>query len=388
MQLVVQNIRNGGTAVRTVPGPACLPGHILVANAASAISAGTERYVVELARKSLVGKLCERPDDARRLLQKVRQEGLRSAIAQAQATLDKPMTLGYSSAGIVLECGHGVQDFKAGDRVATAGPHASVICIGHNLCARIPEGVSFEQAAYTSLAAVSLQGLHLAHLTLGHRVLIVGLGLIGQICVALAKAQGCAVFATDVDPRKLALASTFGANQTGLGSPLDAVMAFSNSYGVDAVIITAATDSNGPIEFAAEACRPKGRIVLVGVAGLSVPRAPFFKKELEFTVSSSLGPGRGDPVYEEKGMDYPIGYARWTVQRNMQAVLELIAAGKLPVEHWTTHRFSIEQASEAYDLITCRTEPYLGIVLQYPVEQKPPARRLILAPPRISKGDL
>jgi predicted dehydrogenase/threonine dehydrogenase-like Zn-dependent dehydrogenase len=386
MEQVVQNVRNGATTTRRLPAPICLPGHVIIANAASLISAGTERYVVELARKSVIGKLWDRPDHLQRLLQKVRQEGLTAAMAQAHAKLDEPMPLGYSSAGIVLECGQAVQEFKPGDMVAAAAPHAGVVCVGRNLCARIPEGVSFEQAAYTAVAAVALQGLRLAQLSIGANVLVIGLGLIGQISVALAKAQGCKVFASDIDISKLALARSLGADEAALGSSPDAVKRFSGCQGVDAAIITAATKSNEPIEFAAEACRSRGRIVLVGVTGLQIPRAPFFKKELEFTVSSSLGPGRGDSVYEEKGIDYPIGHARWTAQRNMQTVLDLIAANRLPVDRLTTHRFPIEEASQAYDLITSRREPYLGILLEYQMEREP-SRHIALQTPRAREGE-
>jgi threonine dehydrogenase-like Zn-dependent dehydrogenase len=218
------------------------------------------------------------------------------------------------------------QELKPGDRVATAGPHAGVVSIGRNLCAPIPEGVTFEQAAYTSVAAIGLEGVRLARATLGESVLVIGLGLVGQICVAILKAQGCRVLGTDVDTERLEQAKAFGADAVAPGSPLDAVKSFTGGFGIDAVVITAATTSNEPIELAAAACRPRGRIVLVGVVGLDLPRPPFFQKELEFTVSSSLGPGRGDPVYEEKGIDYPIGHARWTARRNMEAVLALMAS--------------------------------------------------------------
>jgi predicted dehydrogenase/threonine dehydrogenase-like Zn-dependent dehydrogenase len=375
---VVQNVRKGTTGVRELPDPIALPGHVVVSTVCSVVSAGTERYVVDLARKSLLGKARERPDHVRRVVQKIKQEGLLPTMTQVFAKLDEPMPLGYSSSGVVIECGHGVQEFKPGDRVALAGPHAGVVSIGRNLCAPMPEGVTFEQAAYTSIAAIGLEGMRLARVTLGERVLVIGLGLIGQICVCLLKAQGCRVFGTDIDPRKLELATALGTDAVGIGSPSEAVKAFSDSYGVDAVVITAATASNGPIEFAAESCRTKGRIVLVGVAGLNLPRDPFFKKELEFTVSSSLGPGRGDPAYEEKGIDYPIGHARWTARRNMQAVLETMAAGKLPVEKLTTHHFPIERAPEAYELITSRREPFLGIVIDYPQGTARPRRRVSL----------
>ena len=382
MRQVVQNIRTGLTTVKELPLPFAPPGGLLVATAASLLSAGTERSVVQLARKNLLAKAQERPDHARRVLQKLRQEGLRAVVSQVRAKLDEPMALGYSSAGIVLECGRGVQEYKPGDRVATAGPHAEAVAIGRNLCAPLPAGVSFEQGCYAAVGAVALQGVRLARVSLGERVLVIGLGLVGQIVVALLKAQGCRVFGTDLNPSKLDLARSLGADEVALGSPREAVLAFAGAQGVDAVIIAAATRSNEPIEFAAEVTRTRGRIVLVGVAGLTVPRPPFFAKELEFTVSSSLGPGRGDPAYEEKGVDLPPGYVRWTAQRNMAAVLELIAAGKLPVERLTTHRFDIGDAPRAYDLIT-GPEPesqLLGVLLQYP-ESLDARRRVELKAP-------
>ena len=378
MLQVVQNIRTGATTVERLPTPIAPPGTVLVAVTNSLVSAGTERYVVELAKKSLLGKARERPDQVRRVLQKLKHEGLLSVATQVRAKLDEPMPLGYSAAGVVLACGSGVQEFKPGDRVAAVAPHAEVVAVGRNLCAPVPDDVGLDRAAYASVGAIALEGVRLARVTLGERVLVIGLGLIGQIATALLAAQGCRVFGVDMDPRKLELARAFGASETALGAPRDAVKAFSGGYGVDAVVITAATQSNEPIEFAADAARTKGRIVLVGVIGLNLPRPPFFAKELEFTVSSSLGPGRGDPSYEEKGIDYPIGHARWTAQRNMLAVLETIQSGKLPVEKLTTHRFSIDRASEAYELVTTQKEPSIGIVLDYPRSQERPERRIDL----------
>ncbi len=370
MKQVIQEVRSGRTYVRDVPEPAALPGTVLVSSVASVISPGTERTVVELARKSLLGKALERPDHVKRILQKVREEGWRSTAQQVLAKLDDPMTLGYSSAGIVLECGRGVQEFKPGDRVATASPHAAAAAVPRNLCALVPEGVSFEQAAYASLAAIALEGVRLTDAELGSRVLVVGLGLVGQLVVALLRAQGCRVFGADLSEPRLALAQQLGAERVGLGAPAEQVRAFSEGRGVDAVVITAATSSNGPIEFAAEVARVRGRIVLVGVVGLSLPRQPFFAQELSFTVSSSLGPGRGDPVYEERGQDYPFGHVRWTAQRNMETALALMANGGLPVERLTTHRFEVERAAEIYELITAGSEPFLGVVLQYPREER------------------
>lgn len=385
---VVQDIRSGETTARQLPDPVAPAGGLLVANVASLVSAGTERMVVELAKKSLIGKARERPDHVRRVLEKLRQEGLVSTATQVLAKLGEPMPLGYSSAGVVLECGRGVQDFKPGDRVAATAPHAGIVAVGRNLVARIPDEVTFEQAAYTSVASIAMEGVRLAKATLGERVLVIGLGLIGQIAVCLLKAQGCRVFGTDLDPAKLELAKSLGADATGLGSPKEAIKAFAGAHGVDAVVITAATDSNEPIEFAADVARVKGRIVLVGVSGLNIPRPPFFQKELEFTVSGSLGPGRWDAQYEEKGVDYPFGHVRWTAQRNMEAVLDVIAQGRLPVEKLTTHRFPVERASDAYEFITEGREPYLGVLLTYPPAGTLRHRRLELRAPKVDTGDL
>ena len=332
MKQIVQSVRTGETRVLELPAPVLGRNEILVRIESSVISAGTERYVISLAQKNLIGKALDRPDHVKRIFQKIAQEGLLATLGQVLAKLDEPMPLGYSSAGCVLECGQAVQEFKPGDRVAVAAPHAGVVSISRNLAAHIPDQVSTADAAYAGIGAVALQGVRLSRTALGDRILVVGLGLLGQICVCLLKAQGCFVFGTDVDPWKLGVAEELGADRVASGAPMDALMGFTGGQGVDAVVITAATPSNEPIELAAEACRPKGRIVLVGVVGLNVPRAPFFKKELEFTVSSSLGPGRNDPSYEEKGVDYPIGYARWTAQRNMQAVVDMIGAGRLPTQ--------------------------------------------------------
>lgn len=383
---VVQDIRSGETVARELPDPVAPAGGLLVANVASLVSAGTERMVVELAKKSLIGKARERPDHVRRVLEKLRREGLISTATQVLAKLGEPMPLGYSTAGVVLECGRGVQDYKPGDRVAAAAPHAGIVAVGRNLVARIPDEMTYEQAAYASVGAIAMEGVRLAKATLGERVLVIGLGLVGQITVCLLKAQGCRVFGTDLDPAKLELAKSLDADGVGLGSPKEALKAFAGPHGVDAVVITAATDSNEPIEFAADVARVKGRIVLVGVSGLNLPRPPFFQKELEFTVSASLGPGRWDAQYEEKGVDYPFGHVRWTAQRNMEAVLDVIAQGRLPVEKLTTHRFPVERAADAYELITKSAEPYLGVLLSYPTAGKQRRRRMQLRAPKLETG--
>jgi len=387
MKQVVQDIRTGVTSIRDLPDPLVQPHSVLVANVASLVSAGTERYVVELARQSLLSKARQRPDHVRRVLQKIKREGLLATAAQVRARLDDPMPLGYSSAGIVLAVGDGVSAFTAGDRVAAAGPHAGIASVGENLCARIPENVAFDQAAYAAVGAIALEGVRLANTVLGSRVLVIGLGLIGQIAACLLKAQGAAVLGTDLDPRRLDLAGALGIRTaSGDGEVRARALEMSGGHGVDAVVIAASTSSNAPIELAADVCRQKGRIVLVGVTGMTIPRPPFFEKELEFTVSHSLGPGRGDASYEDKGVDYPIGHARWTAKRNMETVLETIASGALPVDKLTTHRFPIERAADAYDLLTSSTDSLIGVLIDY--DAAPPAmmRRRVPLKPRAAAG--
>ena len=380
MQQVVHSIRTGNLTLTEVPVPMVKPGHVVVANACSVISAGTEKMAMELAQKSLLGKARERPDQVRRVLEKLRQEGLFQTLAQVREKLDEPMTLGYSSAGTVLAVGAGVEEFKPGDRVASNGPHAGVVCVPKHLCARVPGGVPSGQAAFTVLGAIALQGVRLSRAEIGSMVYVIGLGLIGQITVALLRAQGCRVVAVDLDAGRCELALRMGAEAAHPRLDARAATEASSGLGADAVIITASARSNGPIEQAVEAVRKKGRIVLVGVVGLELDRRPLYFKECEFVVSSSYGPGRYDPSYEERGHDYPPAYVRWTEQRNMKAVLDLMASGRLDVSPLVTHRFPIERALEAYELIEKASEPYLGIVLEYPEASGESGRRLELRP--------
>jgi predicted dehydrogenase/threonine dehydrogenase-like Zn-dependent dehydrogenase len=362
---VTQHAGKGQTRVAQVPSPVSRPGYLLIANHCSAISAGTEKMVIDLSKKSLVGKARERPDQVWRVLQKMRTDGLIATVSAVMQKLGDPIALGYSSAGIVVACGAGVQEYKPGDRVASNGPHAGVVCVPKNLCARIPDNVTFDSAAFTVISSIGLQGVRLARLGLGDTVLVIGLGLIGQIVVKLLKAQGCRVLATDPDPNKYVLAQTMGAD---IGRPRlsgDDVFELTRGIGADAVIVSAATKGNDPIELAAAAIRKKGRVVVVGAVGMNLPRQPFYLKEAELVVSCSYGPGRYDPEYEERGHDYPVGHVRWTEQRNMQAVLDLMSAGKLDVSPLITHRFPIEEAEKAYAIIENGSAPYLGIVLNY-----------------------
>jgi predicted dehydrogenase/threonine dehydrogenase-like Zn-dependent dehydrogenase len=352
--------------VAQTPEPLVQPGKVLIANCASLISAGTEKMAMDLARKSLLGKARERPDQVRRVLEKLRNEGFFQTLAQVREKLDEPVSMGYSSAGVVLACGDGVQSFKPGDRAASNGPHAGVVCVPKHLCAHVPQSVPLEHAAFGVLGAIALQGVRLSRACLGETVLVIGLGLIGQLTVALLKAAGIRVLGTDLDSAKCELAGArMGAEEASPSLTTADVLDRTRGLGADAVIITASTKSKAPMDLAANAVRSKGRVVLVGVVGLELDRRPFYFKEAEFVVSCSYGPGRYDPTYEEQGHDYPPGHVRWTEQRNIQAVLDLMGSGRLDVSPLISHRFPIEQAGKAYALIDSGKEPYLGIVLQY-----------------------
>jgi predicted dehydrogenase/threonine dehydrogenase-like Zn-dependent dehydrogenase len=302
------------------------------------------------------------------VIDKMRTDGPLATLEAVRGQLDRPMPLGYCNVGIVVGVGQDAPGFSHGDRVVSNGPHAEVVAVPRNLCARIPEGVSDDAAAFTVLAAIGLQGIRLAVPTMGETFTVLGLGLIGLIAVQLLHANGCRVLAADPDPVKTAKARSFGATTVDLSGgedPLIAAEVFSRGRGVDGVLITAATQSHEPVSQAARMCRKRGRIVLVGVAGLQLNRAEFYEKELSFQVSCSYGPGRYDRAYEDEGQDYPIGFVRWTEQRNFEAVLDLMAAGTLDVEPLITHRFPVADARRAYDMLAAGTEAYLGILLEY-----------------------
>ena len=383
MHQVIQHIRDGTLRVVEVPDPVVKPGHVLIANAFSVISAGTEKMMIDLSKKSLLGKAKERPDQVRRVLEKWRNEGFFKTLSQVREKLDEPMTMGYSSAGIVLACGDGVQEFKPGAWVASNGPHAGVVCVPKHLCAGIPEAVSLDQAAFTVLGAIALQGIRLAQVGIGETVFVIGLGLIGQLSVALLKANGCRIIGADLDSKKCELALQMGAEVARPGMKAPDVMDLTRGLGADAILITASTKSSEPVELAGEAVRKKGRIVAVGAVGLNLPRRPYYFKEAEFVLSCSYGPGRYDSDYEERGHDYPAAYVRWTEQRNMQAVLNLMASGALNISPLISHRFKIEEAESAYDLIERGKEPYMGILIEYP-ELPSPIRKIELQPPASS----
>ncbi len=376
MKQILQNQRTGELKVADVPVPVLQRGRVLVRTAASLVSAGTERMSLQLAQKSLLGKARERPDLVKQVVQKYKTEGLVSTVNAVRAKLDANKTLGYSAAGIVIEVGQDVTSVRAGDSVACAGAdfasHAEVLSVPQNLCVRLPEGVSFEAGAFGTLGAIALQGLRLAEPTLGEAVVVIGLGLLGQLTVQLLKANGCRVFGIDLDELKVKLACELGADAATVSSPetQQDVMNWTRGRGADAVLITAATSSNEPIEMAGAISRAKGRVVAVGLVGLDVPRQAFYEGELTLKISMSYGPGRYDPEYEEGGHDYPFPYVRWTEQRNIEAFLDLVAEKRIDVAPLISHRFPIAEAERAYDLISSATETYLGVVLSYDTEAK------------------
>jgi len=376
MRQILQNVKTGETTLETVPPPTLKSKGVRVRTAASLISAGTEKMLIDLAQKSYLGKAQARPDLVKKVLRKVRDEGLWTTVQKVTSKMERPMPLGYSAAGIVEQVGEEVRGLQVGDRVAMAGAgyanHAEVNFVPKNLVAEIPDGVSFDEAAYATVGSIALQGVRLAEPQLGEQVAVIGLGLIGLLTVQLLKANGCRVIGMDLDPAKVGRAEEIGLDR-GVVSPEEdpeaAVEAFTGGYGADHTLITAATDSNAPIEQAGAFTRRKGDVIVVGKVGMDIPRDAYYHKELEVKVSMSYGPGRYDPSYEEGGIDYPYDYVRWTEQRNMEAVLGLMAEDKLDVEALTTHRYSFDDALEAYDLIQNETEPHVGILLDYDVEQ-------------------
>jgi predicted dehydrogenase len=371
---LLQNLRTGETHVAEVPIPQPKPGTALVRTAASLVSAGTERTLVEFAEKSLLGKARSRPDLVRQVVGKARREGLLTTAEAAFNRLDQPMPLGYSSAGTLVALGEGMKGFQVGQRVACAGGgyavHAEYAIVPKNLITPLPEEVDFESAAFTTLGAIALHGFRLSQSQVGERVAVIGLGLLGLLAVAIARAAGCQVLGIDLDPRRVELAGKIGAQAVTRDQAEDAAQALSHGQGCDVILICASTPSNDPVTLAGAIARDRANVVALGAVGLELPRKLYFEKELSFINSRSYGPGRYDPDYEEGGQDYPIGYVRWTEGRNLSAFVDLLSGGQFDVHPLITHRFPIDQAPQAYDLITGkRQEPFLGVLLTYPQTQ-------------------
>ncbi len=365
MKQILQNLSTGQSELVEAPAPQARRGSLLIDTTVSLISTGTERMLVDFGKSGLIAKARSQPEKVRQVLDKVATDGLMTTVDAVRSKLGQPIALGYCNVGVVRESG--VEAFRAGDRVVSNGPHADVVSVPKNLCARIPDTVSDQAASFTVVASIGLQGIRLAQPTLGEAFVVTGVGLIGLLTVQMLRAQGCRVLAIDFDAAKLELARGFGAETCNPGAgedPVAAGLAFSRGHGVDGVIVTASTKSSDPITQAAQMSRKRGRIVLVGVTGLELNRADFYEKELSFQVSCSYGPGRYDPAYEDRGQDYPLGFVRWTEQRNFEAVLDMLAAGKLDVASLLSHRVPFEEAPRAYDLLTT-DKTALGIALIY-----------------------
>ena len=367
MRQILQDLSTGRSELVTAPAPLARRGQLLIDTSRSLISTGTERMLVDFGRAGLVAKARQQPEKVAQVLAKAKTDGILATLDAVRSKLGQPIPLGYSNVGRVREVGAGVSGYQPGDRVVSNGPHADVVSVPRNLTAKIPDAVGDDEAAFTVVASIGLQGIRLAQPTLGEAFVVTGVGLIGLLTVQLLRAHGCRVLAVDFDAHKLALAARFGAETCNPGAgedPVAAGIAFSRGLGVDGVIITASTKSSDPVTQAARMCRKRGRIVLVGVTGLELNRADFYEKELTFQVSCSYGPGRYDPAYEELGQDYPPAFVRWSEQRNFEAVLDMLASRQLDVAPLISHRYAFADAPQAYARLTSDTGA-LGILLEY-----------------------
>ena len=393
MKQLLENLRTGRAVVEEVPPPQVRPRTALVRTAASLVSAGTERMVVDFARQSLLGKARRRPDLVRQVLDRAKREGLVSTARSAFRRLDQPMALGYSSAGTIVALGEEMPGFRVGQRVACAGGgfavHAEYAVIPRNLLAVLPKSVEPESAAFATVGAIVMHGFRLAQPQAGERVAVIGLGLLGLLGVQIVSAAGCPAFGIDVAVGRVRLAASLGCTAIPRSKAVEAAQSFTRGRGFDVVLICADTSSNDPVELAAVIARDRARVVAVGAVGLSLPRRPYYEKELSFINSRSYGPGRYDSSYEEGGNDYPIGYVRWTEGRNLEAVLELMAAGKLQTTPLVTHRIPIDRAADAYELISSgKGKGPLGVLLTYPSARARPTPTIEFPAVRVTKSDV
>jgi predicted dehydrogenase/threonine dehydrogenase-like Zn-dependent dehydrogenase len=394
MKQVIQSYRTGKLALAEVPPPTLRPGGLLVQNVASVVSIGTERLIMDMAKKSLLGKAMARPDLVKQVINKARVDGVREAYRAAMGRLDSPVPLGYSCAGKVLSVGQGVDGLQAGDAVACFGQdyasHSEVVWVPRNLVVRAPEGVEYEAAAFAGVGAIALHAVHTAEARLGDRVAVIGLGLLGLLAVQMLKASGCSVFGIDLDPRKVALAQEMGADEAatpGDGTQARVVNKFSKGWGADSVLVFASSEGNEAVELAAQVVRERGRLVVPGMVGLDLDRRLFYDKQIRFEVSRSAGPGIYDPAYEQKGHDYPLPYIRWTAQRNMEQFLGMVASGQVYLGPIITHRYDFQDAERAYRLITEGSENQIGVVLKYDEANSLPTRVLLKHADRVRQTD-
>ncbi len=367
MKQIIQNLGSGETRLIETPRPASNSGSLIIDTRCSLISVGTERMLVDFGKSSMLSKARQQPDKVKQVLNKVKTDGLATTVDAVRSKLAQPIPLGYSNVGVVGNVGKGVNGFRVGDRVLSNGSHAETVRVSQNLCAKIPDNVSNDTAAFTVVASIGLQGVRLVGPTIGENIVVMGTGLIGLLTVQILLANGCRVLAMDYDAEKLALAQQWGAEICVLGDGIDSVaagMAFSGGQGVDAVLITASTKSSDPVSHAAKMSRKRGRIVLVGVTGLELTRDDFYEKELSFQVSCSYGPGRYDPLYEDANQDYPYGFVRWTEQRNFEAVLQLMSEGKIDVSQMISKSLAFDEAPDAFQSLN-EDKSLLGVLLQY-----------------------
>ena len=368
MRQILQHLKTGELEIADIPAPHPGAGEVLIQSRATLISPGTERMLVEFSQGNILSKARQKPDKVRQVLDKISADGLMPTLDAVFRKLGQPLPLGYCNSGVVLETGSGVHDLNPGDRVVSNGPHAEIVSVPRNLCAKIPDDVTDEEAPFTVLGSIALQGLRRARPELGEKFMVFGMGLIGLITVQLLRANGCEVLAVDLMPARLKLAEEFGARTVDLtasGDPIAAAEELTGGRGVDGVLITASAKTDEIVHQAARACRQRGRIILVGVIGLNLQRSDFYEKEISFQVSCSYGPGRYDEKYEQGGRDYPYGFVRWTEEQNFEAILEALRERRLLVGNLITDRFPIADAGAAYDKVAGSPDS-LGIILQYP----------------------
>src|SRR5690554_3438405 len=387
MKQIIQDLKNGDTLLVEVPAPIVKPGQVLIETTRSLVSLGTERMLVEFGKANFIQKARQQPDKVKEVLNKIKSDGLKPTVDAVFNKLGQPLPLGYCNVGRVIAVGKGVQDFKVGDRVASNGPHAEYVSVFTNLVVKIPDNVSDDEAAFTVVGAIGLQGIRLANPTLGETVVVVGLGLIGLITSQLLKANGCKVIGFDFDETKVALAAQLGVNAVNPGKGIDQVayvMAQTNQLGADAVIITASSKSNEIISQSARMSRKRGRIILIGVIGLDISRADFYEKELTFQVSCSYGPGRYDEAYEQKGQDYPFPFVRWTEKRNFEAVLQAVSFKSIHLQDLITERIPLDDYQKIYgDMASNKS---IASILVYPEKNEAPLNSITLSNNQLKAG--
>lgn len=368
MKQIIQDLKKGNTILEEVPAPLIRRGHVLIKTHRSLVSLGTEKMLVEFGKGNLISKARQQPEKVKQVLDKIKTEGLMPTLEAVFNKLDEPLPLGYCNAGEVIAVGDDVYEFKVGDRVASNGHHAEVVCVPKNLVAKIPDNVSYDEAAFTVIGAIGLQGIRLVNPTFGETIVVVGLGLIGLITAELLLANGCKVIGFDFDDKKVQLAEEKGilAFNAAKVNNVATVESLTSNVGCDAVIITASTKSNDVISQSAQMCRKRGRIVLVGVIGLDIQRSDFYKKELSFQVSCSYGPGRYDEDYEQRGIDYPLPYVRWTQKRNFEAILQALATGKLKVKPLISEVIELSDYLHIYNDMNGGS---IASILKYPVQE-------------------